>query len=682
MSAIVKSIGSLFSNDGLSKFSEPDHALHRYGKPSADFVLCRDHDGVPTAIYGESLWDFNPYRLSAKKISKIYFDKVFGNGGDAQYQLVEEVKYLMYCLIYFAGGGRLGKLSPSTLNQYWVVLRSALQFCYEQRQKPMVGAITLQELFTVPVYLESFIREESFDRAVLSGILQGLIRVGEDWLGYAVVKPDNFALKRGDYHQHPVIPTRIYLDLINVAGALLDQVHPSADRFEAFIKCFRDEYYGVVHSYQRGRVLGGRSHFRPAMPQALKEHGLDVVFSGAFDCPDKRSFTGVLFQIQYLVKTVIHLYTGMRDQEVMRMPYHCLSTQVVRHALVDERGIERDKPQFVDILSTTTKFAGYKKEAAWLAPAEVIRAVEVGQAICRGLARVYNIDVDDRCPLFLNPSIVGFSRQSVEVSVTNFSTRATQKSALRGLMIQPEDLRELAQSDPSRDFHAEPSFAIGMPWPLTSHQFRRSLAFYGSSSGFLSLPTLRTQFKHMTIQMSRYYSNNYENLRTIFGYFDEKKQGFVLPRNHFAFEVQMAMPMSLANQLIADLSFSEQPLFGGTGSYMEKQKSRLQVGEIHIEDVRADTERRAKAGEISYRPTILGGCTKVGRCDAFLIGDYIECLNCEGAIIKLGKVSEAIAAAEIEMSKYSADSGEYQITKADIESLTAFKFRRINAVEI
>ena len=72
------------------------------------------------------------------------------------------------------------------------------------------------------------------------------------------------------------------------------------------------------------------------------------------------------------------------------------------------------------------------------------------------------------------------------------------------------------------------------------------------------------QFKHMTIQMARYYANGFDNLRTIFGYYDEKKKDFVLPSSHFAFEFQMAMPMSVANQLIADLLFNDEPLFGGT----------------------------------------------------------------------------------------------------------------------
>lgn len=89
-----------------------------------------------------------------------------------------------------------------------------------------------------------------------------------------------------------------------------------------------------------------------------------------------------------------------------------------------------------------------------------------------------------------------------------------------------------------------------------------------------------------------------------------------------------------------------------------------------------------KTGAISYRPTLLGGCTKVGRCDSFLLGDYTECLSCEGAIIKPEKLNTAIEEATKEMSCYAEGSGEYQIVKADIERLSAFKARLIDTLEL
>lgn len=678
MNAVVQSIGSLFSSGHFPAACRPDSAPQLYAKPASDYVLCRDEHGKTTALYGGAVWDFNPYRLSAKKIRKINFGTVFDEDGQEQQGLIEEAKYVLYCLIYFSGGGRLGKLSVSTLNQYWHVLRIALRFCYEQKQKPMVGVLSLQQLFSVPVYLAAFINYKSFDKGPLSGILHGLARAGEERLGYAVLNTSNFDLERSDSKQHPVIPTRIYLNLINLTADLLDQLYLGVGKFESFIECFADELYGVAHSNQKSQGVGGKAYWRPEMPQALNNHGLEAVFSGEFECPQKRNLQRVLLQMQHVVKTVIHIYTGMRDQEVMRMSYNCLSAQIVRSPVVDDQGVERDKPQSVSVLSTTTKFSGYKKEGAWFAPSEVIRAVEVAQAICRGLAKLFKVKLDDRCPLFLNPAIVSFSK-SLEVGVTDFTPR---KTALRMPLIQADDLQELAQSDPSRDFYSEPKFAIGLPWPLTSHQFRRSLAFYGSSSGFLSLPTLRAQFKHMTIEMSRYYANNYGNLRTVFGYYDEDKKDFVLPSTHFAFEYQMALPMSVANQLIADLLFNEEPLFGGTGSYIEKQKERVKAGEIQIEDVREDTERRARNGAVSYRSTLLGGCTKAGRCDSFLLGDYTACVSCDGAIILPEKLKAALQDATDELCNYPEDSGEHQIVKGDIELLAAFKARLIDKVEV
>ncbi|MDF3164533.1 hypothetical protein P3C24_26735 [Pseudomonas proteolytica] len=393
MNEVVQSVGGLFSSGEFPTTSEPDNAPQRYGKPAPDFVLCRDETGKATAVYGSALWDFNPYRLSAKKLTKINFDSVFDDNEAEQKELIEEVKYLLYCLIYFAGDGRVGKLSVATLIQYWWVLRITMRFCLEQKRKPLVGTLSLQEVFTIPVYLAAFIRGTTFSHKVLSGILQGLIRVGEERLGYPVVDSKKFDLKKSlSSNQYPVIPTRIYLNIINLTGDLLDNICESVGCIEDFIACFADENYGVAHKYQKARGIAGKESFRPDIVQAIKSHGLTSIFSGEFACSQKRKLQRALLKMQYVAKTVIHLYTGMRDQEVMRMPYNCLSNQIVRQSVVDDQGVERDMPLTVNVLSTTTKFSGYKKEGAWFAPGEVVKAVEVAQAICRGLAKLYQVN--------------------------------------------------------------------------------------------------------------------------------------------------------------------------------------------------------------------------------------------------------------------------------------------------
>ncbi|MGP5450924.1 integrase, partial [Pseudomonas helleri] len=671
-------VSGLFISSDKSDSVAPDSLGNSTVAPSADFVLCRDKNGKPTATYGDDVWDFNPYRLSAKKIMALNFNSIFAEGGPEQEALIAEVKYILFCLIYSAGSGRVGRLSPSTLLQYFVEFRIAARFCFDQKNKPLVGVLSMRQLLITPVYFAVFVSQNNkrtnFNRT-FKGLLNHLVTIGEQRLGYKVISSSDLEFGRTKSMQHPVIPTHIYLGIINQLGGLLDQLYPGLDGIENFISCFADFFYGRSKNQQRTRGAGGEKHRRPTFDQALQSHGLSKIMSDEFACSDRRQLSRSLMAMQCVVKTIIHLYTGMRDQEVLRLSYNCLSQEVAVSETVDDHGSVRDSARMISIISTTTKFEGYRKEESWLATEEVIKAIKVAQAICRGLCVLYGIDNPEKCSLFLNSAIL--LHEDTEVGVGRLDKRAREMNWSRGILIQSADLRELTLSDPERDYYSDNRYALGKPWPLSSHQLRRSLAFYASSSGFVSLPSLKSQYKHMTIQMTRYYANNFENLKTIFGYFDVKKNEFVLPASHVALEFQVGMPMAVANQLLADLLGKETSLFGGTGSYMEKQKARVESGELCVEDIRAETLSRVKNGELYYRSTLLGGCTKVGRCDSFLLGDFVECLSCEGAIIKSEKIDDAIVTMNSEIATYEKNSVEYQITKIDLDKLVSFQARVI-----
>ena len=108
----------------------------------------------------------------------------------------------------------------------------------------------------------------------------------------------------------------------------------------------------------------------------------------------------------------------------------------------------------------------------------------------------------------------------------------------------------------------------------------------------MSLPTLKRQFKHLSQEMTKYYRRGFENIRSIFGYYDPETGEFNLPDSHIAFEVQVAMPMHAAEALLHDIFGSDTVLFGKSGSYLEKRRNALKEHEILIEDVRADTIKR------------------------------------------------------------------------------------------
>ena len=669
----------LFNAKEYSTRSKPDeYRVNTQGKPEDSFVLCRDENGKPTAIYGDDTWDFNPYRLSASRVSVINFlSGVAPSDIDKYRSLISEIKYLIFCLLYFTSNGQKGRLTPSTLYNYYTIIRKAARYCLEMRKRPLVGRISLKELLSNTTYLASFCMENSesvsFNKK-MPALLAHLAYIGEDITGVSIVPHSAIEFKNKDSKQHPVIPTRIYLDLMGALEESIDHIYEYSEQLGSFIRGFENSYFGMSHLSQRKLGVGGRRNHQPDIKEAIALYGLDNLFVGRLKIPERRYVSAVLLKIQFIVKNIIHLYTGMRNEEVMRLPYDCLESKTILDEVWDDKGTVKDKARVISLISTTTKFTGFKKRTSWFAPECVIKALVVAQKISQSLNDLLQCDTNKRM-LFVSPTYLG--RALKDVQVTSFN-KVVLSSMIDVPVIKKGDFDELLASDPSRNFQEEPAFQIGQPWPLTSHQFRRSLAFYGSNSGFLSLPTIKRQFKHLSLDMSRYYSNNFENLKTIFGFYDDNKQEYVLPDGHMAFEYQMGMPINMAEQIIADVLGEDSQLFGKTGGYIERQKKKLDEGAISILEIRKDTEKRIAKGDLSYRSTLLGGCTKIGACDTAMLGEFTECLTCEGSIIKLDLVEKQIEATKAELAMYDEGSCEFEVVCQDLNKLKQYQAKVIS----
>jgi len=648
-------------------------------RPNEDLVICRNAQGVPTAVYGEMVWDLNPLRLKANFINCIRFCSVFDCEDEQTKQLLEEVKYLLFCMIFFAEGGVAGRLSAEVIVKYFNLLRRAARFCYAQGEKPLVGVLSLQDLFTNPIYLASFIRSQGekgtglTQRKALKAILMHMVSFGEQRLGYRLrgvfdLDFDVYA----DHKQHPVIPLRIYFRYLALFSDYLDHISLYARRLSAFLRECKDPAYACSRKCQNNTHRLFKGEYRHDFRQALESHGLKGFFVKDFACTGRQFLSGVVLRAQFYLKMIIHAYTGMRDQEVMRMRYDCLRTAVVRDALIAEDSSEIDPPQIIEVVSSTTKFAGYDQVVSWVATEEVAKAVELAQMFCRELCDTYGINLED-APLFISPAVL--SRRTVKGGVSAWDKDGKPCSVF-SVFIESDDLHQLCHSDQERDFLSDDSFSVGSPWPLTTHQFRRSLVFYGSSSGLISLPSMKRQMKHVSLSMTRYYQNGFDKISTVFGYYDKDKGEYVLPKSHVAFDFQMAMPIGVAYDLLTSVFGEESPLFGGVGSYAEKQRSAIGSG-ISIADLRKETQRLVDSGRMAYRRTLLGGCTKPGPCDSYMLGDVTACLECDGAAINLRQLKEARQDYEQELKLYPEDSGEYQITSRELESLNNFYKRHV-----
>lgn len=504
-----------------------------------------------------------------------------------------------------------------------------------------------------------------------SAILGRLQKIDNKKLGFRACFEVDIHLDRS-HNQHPVIPTRLYLEVVNHWHSLMEVLSGREREIATFIKEFKDPVYGYSHKTQKTiRGVSSRD-FRPDVKTAISAHGLDDLFDGPFSAENRIQFVSALTKFQYVALNVIQLYTGMRLGEAMRLHYGCVSDVDVRS------GSEAPgaKNRLVSVISTTTKFTGFRSECAWLAGEPVAQAVRLTEAIAEGLAHILGRNVGST-PLFLNPTFL--INKSVR-EVKPFK-RKTVEGVRPKVLITKRDFEELVAGDPDRDFMSEAAFSIGAEWPLTSHQYRRSLSFYASNSGFVSLPTLQAQYKHTSREMAKYYQRGFQNICSVFGFYDAEMDDFILPSDHFANEFQTGIPINKAHQILVDVLGSESRLFGGTGSYMEKQRLTATEG-VSILKIRKETERLVREGSISYKETLLGGCTKVEPCDTFMLGEFVECLSCPGSVIHPDKVAHEIKKSEDELSNYNPDSGEYQVLNAQLDRLKKYQANKILVHEV
>lgn len=232
-------------------------------------------------------------------------------------------------------------------------------------------------------------------------------------------------------------------------------------------------------------------------------------------------------------------------------------------------------------------------------------------------------------------------------------------------LIQECDLQELEVIDPHRAWRSEKVFQIGKPWPLGTHQFRRSLAIYAQRSGIVSLPALRRQLQHITKEMSLYYAKGSLFARN---YIEDHPEDSKL---HMAMEWRDAKPLSEALSYLRDVLLSEDDLFGGAGVFEQQKKER---GMLMSRDT---TIRKFKRGEMAYKETPLGGCIKVGECDQVgLKVLHTECiLGCKNLIGNLPKLDRLIARPRKFVSTLNPATVEYRMEQSDLDVLMEARFQ-------
>lgn len=641
----------------------PDPYDRSYGLiPPDELVVSRNRDGSVASMYASYVWILTAYEPQGRPF-KLYFANWCKDAPtEAQARIIDDMHWVMFFLIWKRNGS---PLSVSSLDNYMKLVTELAKFANE-------SSCDFNDVLRDPSVLRRYLDWNSGPNIrTLASLLKALLEQGDHEVGFRVL--GGITLKElrdrqkeyeARYKQHPPIPTRIYSKLIAILSSELSDFEAISERYLGLMaECLADPMMGR-NSQQQSKVAkrqGGpftESSRLPTFGEMLIQYDLMSYWNSKNLQTSLKGLLRGLTNIQLVCKLLIHSYSGMRHNEVLFLPYDCLNE------------FKNGGKTHYRILGTTTKLNGGRiKRTSWVTSPEGARAIRTAQEVALAIFRANETfpamttsRINDY-PLFVSTGYLPFASRRPSSDGRKFISGRLAPCfslELRGRLdipIEEQDLHELEQIDPHRNWRGDPKFQLGRAWHLTTHQLRRSLALYASRSGLVSLPSLRRQLQHVTEEMSRYYALGSVFAKDIIG---EDKE-------HFGREYQNIQPESQALSYIANVLLSDERLFGTHGMWIERNYRKL--GKALILEEREKTISRFKKGEIAYKETNLGGCTEILPCDKRAMRSLIDCLECKRSVVNLSKLDRVIAAQEAMVRKLAANTIEWDAENKDLKIL-------------
>jgi hypothetical protein len=655
--------------------------------PPADWIVTEDAEGKPLSRWGDKSWDFSGY---AGRTLSLHFNK---NRSDRGSHIRQENEHLLRMLATWLIWGPNGRNSLSFIRGQFNSLRRIVFFCDRE-------GILANDLVRFPKILSQVSRifPGKQERKVVLATLDRMLRA-KDKIGFSLVDEAGLVTLSKTFDEYEdveteqtaYIPPRIWIYQINRLRECLDDYIKHKQRIE---NCFRfclDAYtinYGslskaLIQNKPDGTLLpfspkrGEKASKRSGRPYlgpfelTLQRFGLDSLIrkwvqlqNGAVTI---KCFSLYFNLVQTAGRAYITAFTLQRKEEVSELRSDCL--------------IWEQDPTLgpIPIICGETTKTDPDSDARWPTSPCVEVAINAMTSIANlrlqcvvanPMVKCSKYDVTN--PLLCNASFEPWASNSTEWQPYSTRPKAQPYQTvlerfprlfdLEQLRITENDLITARKFTPNLNKRGR--FQIGKPWPLAYHQFRRTGAINMFASGLLSDGSIQFVLKHLTLLQTRYYGRNYSRLR-----FNEEVETATIEARYEVLGRQIE-------------SLVESRYVSPLG---ELRKQEIVISLIGSKDFNA-LIRAGKMGEVSFRETRLGGCTKKGHCDYGGIESIARCAGgdgdkpCRDAIFDRTKESSAkrqLEGVERRLADTESGSPRSQALRAEANGLRNY----LNVIE-
>lgn len=570
--------------------------------PSYDTPVSYDNLGNVISRFGDNSWDFSYYIFSPNCRKYIHFMK-FNNckNIDLKNSIIYEYKLIIYGLIY-CNTNTSKQLSIQTITgEYCSFLRYILNIA-------ITCNTTLSNISKKPFLINQLFKKISFlNRQEFRQIPTIFKRIGS--LSITFTEHDftlkneqykklcnfRYILKDIPYKQNLVIPSNLYFKL----NTLIDE------KLEEFIK--NSEHLFNLYSFKEIGIRTNTKHNK-----YIKDNNI-IDFCLKNKINNFHNLNHYLFNIIYSAQTKLLMFSGMRHSEAILLPFNCLEvTNLKNNPIYTLNGYTSKLTRSGPIKTT------------WITSSQVQNAINILQLITKSYLHSVNIDISS---IDLNKlPLACFVHRTLKNACNNplygyplmriINIKSMMKAFSFDVKIDINAMRELEITTSNVDIENY-NLDIGSDFPFTPHQFRRSLAVYTARSGYVKIPALKAQLKHISQDMTSYYANN--ALDTV-NLFDSELLDI------FNEEIVLDQYLNFKDEVINSIN----KLYGSEGTRLQNAKTGDNVP-LFISDEKAAL-KDIKEGKMTYKRTPLGGCTKISSCDEIAELTITSCITCKDAI--------------------------------------------------
>lgn len=593
--------------------------------PPSDWVVSEDSKGEVLSYWSQPTWDLSPWAGKTLILD-------FGDGLETRKaeRIDPANAHLMRLLATWFMWGPRAASKTNTLKARFLPVRRIVALCSR-------NGILASELMRFPKVLEqlsSVISSSEYQSTILE--LHRLWDAREQ-LGFVLVDDDGIKRLTLENPSHETkqtayIPPRIWTYQLQRVRACLDDFLAHSQQVEDCFNFCIDAYafnFGslgaAVNKRSQPHLLPFKDPPKPGsgirsgaryygrFDVTAKRFGIDELVKRWVSIPalgmDVRQLSSYLTLVQCAGMAHIANFTLQRIDEVGSLRTDCLLWE-------EDESLGR-----IPIICGETTKTDPDSDARWPTCPSVEVAVTAMSTVARlrmrCVAAVDNFGasskdqmgiylIDRACEPWLgNVTRATYKRihLSSYLSIIRRYPKLFENEQLR---ILEKDLILARMLTPN--LSQEKGFSVGKVWPFTWHQLRRTGAVNMFASGLLSDSSIQFQMKHASRLMPLYYGRGYTKL-----HLNEEAEGVIVATMYEA--IAHNLQSALGDRFVSPLG--------------NERKQTILVNLVGNKDAKA-LIAAARRGQVIFRETRLGACTKRGACSYGGVESVSRCSGGDG----------------------------------------------------